>query len=353
MRDGSSQNTRGVLLAGVAAILFGVTAPLLQRASVGVGTMTAAALLYLGAAAGTVMASWTRPGRGLVWPLFTGRLLARTVIVACLGAICAPALLVVGLRRMDAATGSLLLALEAPFTLTLARVAFKERLGPRVVLAASLIFGGAILLVPRPNATENNTAWGMVLVVSATFCWALDNLLSRPLADVDPTRAVFWKGAIGGGLSVAIACLISEVAPPLGRAFALLLLGAFGYGVSLRLYLRAQSMLGAARTASVFAGAPFVGAAVAFMLGSAWPGWQLPTAGCLMLVGVTLHVFERHRHTHSHEAISHDHLHTHADGHHTHTHDPMPAGSHSHQHHHEVVIHDHGHGEDIHHRHQH
>jgi drug/metabolite transporter (DMT)-like permease len=253
---------------------------------------------------------------------------------------------------MDAATGSLLLILEAPLTLVLAHVAFRERLGRRVVAAASLIFAGALLLALRP-AIAPGTALGSVLVVGAALCWALDNLLSRPLAEIDPARSVVWKGLLGGGLSAASAVVLGEGRPSLSRAAALLLLGGVGYGVSLRLYLRAQTLVGAARTASVFAAAPFVGAALAVALGSAWPGWQLPVGGGLMLAGVALHLLERHHHRHVHDAVAHEHLHTHDDGHHSHEHDPTLSGPHSHPHRHEALTHDHGHSEDLHHRHKH
>jgi drug/metabolite transporter (DMT)-like permease len=314
--------------------------------------MTAGALLYLGAAAGALLGSWVRSGDGHVGHAFGGRILARTLLVAMLGAIAAPALLVAGLRRMDAATGSLLLTLEAPLTLALAHFLFRERLGRRVVGAASLILAGAALLALRPTKSTAMTT-GTVMIVAATFCWALDNLLSRALAEIDPARVVVWKGALGGGLSAATAFMIHEGPPPLARVAELLLLGALGYGVSLRLYLRAQTLVGAARTASVYATAPFVGAGLALSLGSPWPGWQLPVGAFLMLVGVALHLFERHRHRHRHEAMTHEHLHTHDDGHHVHPHNPIPSGPHSHQHRHEVVTHVHGHSEDLHHRHEH
>jgi drug/metabolite transporter (DMT)-like permease len=351
---GPSPIARGVVLAGLAAISFGLTAPLLQRASVGVGTLTAGALLYLGAAAVAILGTGARRAGGnrQVGSPLRGRFLARTAVVALLGALAAPALLIAGLRRMDAATGSLLLILEAPLTLVLAHVLFRERLGRRVVAAACLIFAGALLLALRP-AIAPGTALGTVLVVGAALCWALDNLLSRPLAEIDPARSVVWKGLLGGGLSAASAVVFGEGRPSLSRAAALLLLGGVGYGVSLRLYLRAQTLVGAARTASVFAAAPFVGAALAVALGSAWPGWQLPVGGGLMLAGVALHLLERHHHRHVHETVAHEHLHTHDDGHHTHAHEPMPSGPHSHPHHHEALMHDHGHSEDLHHRHEH
>ncbi|HVZ74364.1 MAG TPA: EamA/RhaT family transporter, partial [Polyangia bacterium] len=69
---------RGTILAGLAALLFGVTAPLLKRASsdATVGPLAAGALLYLGAAAGA--APWALAGREgrAARALLSGRLLA-------------------------------------------------------------------------------------------------------------------------------------------------------------------------------------------------------------------------------------------------------------------------------------
>jgi hypothetical protein len=103
----------------------------------------------------------------------------------------------------------------------------------------------------------------------------------------------------------------------------------------------------------VFAAAPFVGTAVALLLGAPWPGWHFVAAGALAIAGVALHVSEHHRHRHTHEPTEHNHVHTHDDGHHTHVHDRPPAGPHAHVHRHEAITHEHEHGEDIHHRHPH
>ncbi|HVU49855.1 MAG TPA: EamA family transporter, partial [Polyangia bacterium] len=264
---------------------------------------------------------------------------------------CAPALLVAGLARTDAATASLLLALEAPFTLLLARVLLGERLGGRVLLAAALIFAaGALLAAPRAGPVG---ALGAALVAAATLAWAADNLLSRALADDDPVAVVAWKGLLGGAAAAATAVLLAEGAPPLEDAALLVLLGAAGYGVSLQLYLRAQSLVGAARTASVFAAGPFVGAALALALGAPWPGPRFLAAAALILAGIWLHVSERHAHAHTHEAVEHEHLHTHDDLHHEHPHAEPPQGPHSHVHRHEALTHAHEHGDDLHHRHRH
>jgi drug/metabolite transporter (DMT)-like permease len=346
------QIQRGVALAALAALLFGVTAPLLQRASAGVGALHAGALLYLGAALGALLLGLARREAADDGSAFrSGRTLARLAAIALVGGAVAPVLLVLGLARTDAATASLLLALEAPFTLLLARLFLREFIGRRVLLAAALIFAGATTLVGSIRVPAAMS--GALLVAAAALGWALDNLLSRPLADHDPLRVVTYKGLLGGA-AAALAGLLTGAAPPgLAAAGKLLALGAVGYGASLQLYLRAQRQVGAARTASVFAVAPFAGVAMAFAFGAAWPGVHLPIAALLIGLGLWLHVTEHHGHRHRHEAITHDHPHRHDDGHHDHRHDPMPAGAHTHPHHHDAVTHDHEHAEDLHHRHSH
>ncbi len=339
-------------LAALAALLFGMTAPLLQRASAGVGPLYAGALLYFGAAFGALLLGLARRGPATDGRAFRTRgTLARLAAIALVGGAVAPVLLVLGLARTDAATASLLLALEAPFTLLLARLVLGEFIGRRVLLAAALIFAGAAALVGSirvPTAIS-----GALLIAAAALGWAFDNLLSRPLADRDPLRVVAYKGLLGGAAAALAGLLTGEAAPAPGAIAQLLALGAVGYGASLQLYLRAQRLVGAARTASVFAVAPFAGVAMAFALGAAWPGAQLPIAALLIGAGLALHVTEHHGHRHRHQAITHDHPHRHDDGHHDHRHDPMPAGAHSHPHDHDALTHDHEHAEDLHHRHSH
>ncbi|HEY9027663.1 MAG TPA: DMT family transporter, partial [Burkholderiaceae bacterium] len=108
-----------------------------------------------------------------------------------------------------------------------------------------------------------------------------------------------------------------------------------------------------ARTGSVFAFAPFIGALGAIALGDRSLSAGMAVGGALMLAGVVLHLAESHSHEHDHEALDHEHAHTHDDGHHAHTHDPMPDGPHSHRHRHEPVRHAHPHVPDVHHTHEH
>src|SRR5262245_44772944 len=90
-----TQIRRGVGLAATAALSFGVTVPLLKLVSAGVGVFACGALLYLGAAAAAGVGIAVRRGGGAGVPLHK-QVLGRLLGVALLGAVCAPALLVVG-----------------------------------------------------------------------------------------------------------------------------------------------------------------------------------------------------------------------------------------------------------------
>jgi drug/metabolite transporter (DMT)-like permease len=120
-RSGASIR-RGVALAALAAIAFGVTAPLLKRAGTGLGPFWTAALPYLGAAVVSLpaLSRWraARPRRG------DGPWL---VVVAVAGAAIAPACPAFGLARTSAVTASLRLNAEAVLTVALAAVARADR----------------------------------------------------------------------------------------------------------------------------------------------------------------------------------------------------------------------------------
>jgi drug/metabolite transporter (DMT)-like permease len=307
-------------------------------------------LLYLGSVVGGLMMRLGSHERG---PRITRQTLPRLALVALLGAAIAPVCLAWGLPRVGATTGSLLLNLEAPFTVLLARVLYREPLGGRVMVAIAFTAAGAVCIGVGTWLDTSASALGALAVAAATLCWALDSALSRPLADLDPLSVVVQKGAMGAVLTFAGARAFGEPMPHLAPALTILTTGIVGYGVSLALYLNAQRHVGAARTASVFAVAPFAGALVGWILGDRALGPAVWASLGLFLVGLYLHSTEHHGHKHSHPRTEHEHTHRHDDGHHDHVHDPPFAGEHSHVHGHEPIEHDHEHGPDLHHDHVH
>jgi drug/metabolite transporter (DMT)-like permease len=340
---------RGGLLALTAALLFGISTPLVQKFGPGVGAFTTAALLYAGAAlAGALLRRRVereaRVVSGDIW-----RLLA----MAAAGAVVGPVALAWGLQRTSGTSASLMLTLEALFTAVLAWRLYREAMDRRVWAAMLMLLAGGILLVLDQARDGGARLWGLLAVLVATAAWGVDNTLSRTLADRDPGQVVLAKAVLGSTATGLLAAGFGESLPATGAALGLFAVGATGYGLSLRFYLLAQRAFGAARTGSVFAFAPFIGAALAVAMGDQSTSWLMALGSVLMLAGVVLHLAESHGHEHAHEVTEHEHAHRHDDGHHDHKHVPMPTGAHSHLHRHEPLWHAHSHVPDAHHAHRH
>ena len=343
---------RGALLALLAAALFGISTPLVQRFGVGLGAFSTAALLYAGAAVAGAFSRQRVEREARVLRSDLPRLLA----MAGFGAVIGPVALAWGLQHTSGTSASLMLTLEALFTALLAWRLYRETLDGRVWAAMALLLAGGMLLVLDQGLRAEPSGarlWGLLAVLLATAAWGVDNTLSRALAERDPGQVVLLKAALGAAATTLLAIAVGEPLPSPGAALALLAVGASGYGLSLRFYLLAQRAFGAARTGSVFAFAPFIGAALALALGDRSASAMMAVGSALMLAGVVLHLAESHGHAHSHEALDHEHAHRHDDGHHSHAHVPMPAGAHSHPHQHEPLRHAHPHVPDAHHGHRH
>src|ERR1700722_8497839 len=162
------------------------------------------------------------------------------------------------------------------------------------------------------------------------------------------------KGLVAGAVNLVLAlwhgAALPSAAPLLGAA----LVGFFGYGVSLVMFVLALRQLGSARTGAYFSTAPFIGAVLALALFGEPLTVRLIVAALLMGVGLWLHLVEHHEHEHSHEEMLHEHAHVH-DEHHQHEHGPDdPTGEpHVHVHRHAPMVHRHPHYPDLHHRHGH
>lgn len=336
-------------MALLAAVLFGISTPLVQRYGVGLGAFSTAALLYAGAAAVGALSRQRIEREARILRGDGPRLLA----MAGFGAIVGPVALAWGLQHTSGTSASLMLTLEALFTALLARLLYRESMDGRVWLAMGLLLAGGLVLVLDQGRSGGAQLWGLLAVSLATAAWGVDNTLSRALAERDPGQVVLAKAVLGAAATTLLSIAFREPLPSLGAALALLAIGATGYGLSLRFYLLAQRAFGAARTGSVFAFAPFIGAAFVLALGDRSMSGLMALGSILMLAGVLLHLAESHGHEHVHDDLVHAHAHRHDDGHHDHVHDPMPVGAHSHRHQHPPLRHVHPHVPDAHHDHRH
>src|SRR5438128_3677554 len=139
----------------IAALAFGLSAPLAKRLLDVVPPRFLAGLLYLGAGVflGVVRLVWRRrPAAGR--PLTVrDRLILAGVVLA--GGILAPPLLLWGLARGSATTTALLLNLEVVFTVVLAGIVFGEHLSARVGVAAVVMAMGGVVLGWTPGDAAN------------------------------------------------------------------------------------------------------------------------------------------------------------------------------------------------------
>jgi len=351
-RGSSRDAARGAVLGLCAAALFGLSAPIAKLLLARVQPVLLAGLLYLGAASGLWLHRLAAP-RSREAGVGRKDLLELAGVVLA-GGIVGPVLMLFGLSRVSGLTGSLLLNLEAPFTMLLAVLVFREHLGQKALLAASMICAGAMLLDLQPGPMRADTA-GVLLLVAACACWALDNNLTQRLSLRDPFAIVRIKTLVAGVANTALAALALRCSwPGPAHVAAALVLGCLSYGVSVVLDAYALRLVGAAREAAYFATAPFIGVVGSLLLlGESVHALQ-GLAALAMASGVALLIRERHSHVHEHGALEHDHLHTH-DEHHQHAHaagDP-PGEPHAHPHRHAPLVHDHPHVPDAHHRHRH
>jgi drug/metabolite transporter (DMT)-like permease len=269
------------------------------------------------------------------------------------GGIVAPMLFTFGLRTTTGATASLLLDLETVLTVALAWFVFGEHRSARVITGMALIVVASVVL-GWDNAGDARLGWGAPLIALACLGWAIDNNLTRKIAANDAMLIAAAKGLVGGAVNLGLAALMLDSPPPMPEAMAAGLVGFFGYGVSLTLFIVALRHLGTARASAYYAMAPFIGVAIAFALLGERPDVQFWIGLPLMAIGVGLHLTERHIHAHTHEPLVHSHPHRH-DEHHQHTHESDWDGRepHTHEHVHESLAHAHPHYPDLHHRHRH
>ncbi|WP_455244173.1 DMT family transporter [Petrachloros mirabilis] len=347
---------QGAFFGLAAALLFGISPPFAKLLLPETGPVLTAGLLYLGAGVGLLLFEvmgrpWLQsnakeaPVRRADAGILAGVILT--------GGMLGPFLMLFGLDRLSGVLTSLLLNLEAPFTVLVAVLVFREHLIRRELAAVLTIVVAAGILTYQPGAIRGD-AVGILAVLAACFCWAIDNNLSQRLSLRDPLVVTRIKtlGASFGLLGLA--GLTGQQWPSVTITLVTCVLGLISYGISLLFDMRALRLLGAAREAGFFATAPFIGALVAVpVLGERWSMQDL-TATLLMIAGVALLLRAHHTHMHRHEEIEHDHLHHHEE-HHNHSHEGefIPQEPHAHPHRHLPLTHDHPHLSELHHRHEH
>ena len=318
----------------LAAVFYAVNVPVSKVLLREVGPTTMAALLYLGAGVGIGMLSlFSRNSWEKSEPLSKKDL--PYVIGMIVLDIAAPIFLMLGISYGSSANASLLGNFEIVATTLIALFIFREAVSKRLWAAIALITLSSILL-SFEGTDSFRFSYGSLFVLLATVCWGFENNCTRNIASKSTYEIVVLKGIFSGLGSLLIAFTMRESMPGTGYAVVALLLGFVSYGLSIFLYVRAQRVLGAAKTSAYYAVAPFVGAFLSFVFLKEQLSWKYLTALAVMIAGSALVVVDTLIRQHAHQHV-HNFTHTHDGSTHTHT------VVHTHEHNHYVTDSKHGH----------
>ncbi len=314
---------KAIAFALLAAAFYAVNIPFSKLLLGRVGPLTMAALLYLGAGIGVGLISAFMKGS-------KGRPLAKCDMPFVIGMVlldmAAPIFLMLGISQSPSANASLLGNFEIVATSVIALLFFKEAVSVRLWAAIILITISSILL-SVDGAVSFESSSGAFFVIMATICWGLENNCTRQISSKSTYEIVTLKGVFSGLGSLFIAVLKHENVPDAGYMLMAVFLGFFAYGLSIFLYVRAQNVLGAAKTSAYYAVAPFIGAFLSFVFLHENLTETYLAALVVMIIGTALVVADTLIRDHAHE---HMHILTHVHGGCVHSHVIMHSHKHSH-----------------------
>jgi drug/metabolite transporter (DMT)-like permease len=277
---------RGALAGVASAVLFGLSAPVAKLLLPNASPWLLAGVLYLGAGLGLsiIRAVTHHRGNSEAPDRLRRGDLSRLVAICVAGGAAGPVLLLLGLSRVSGVVGSLLLNLEAVFTMGLAVLVYRERLNRIESLGALLVIVGAVVLTYRPDEWRADLV-GVMAVAGACVSWALDNNLTRQISHRNPLQIVQTK-TLAAGIGNVVLAVIAGHRASVSILPAALFLGFISYGLSIVLDVYALRYIGAAREAAFFAIAPFAGAVAAIPLLHELFTANDYAAGAFMAVGV-------------------------------------------------------------------
>lgn len=278
----------GYLFAVLAAVMFGSVSTVAKPLVSTVNPLLLSSVIYLVAAA-----TLTPLAHKQSFPAGKKNYLLILAISVC-GAIIAPSLFFVGLTHASASDAALIANGEVFFSVLLAIVFFKERLGKTGYIAASLILAGMIIVTTDLNFSDFTLQQlhyqDMLLVLSMLF-WGIDNNLSRILAEkINVAKIAQIKSAIGGtvlfaiavfGFGVPINIQLSQIPP-------ILVLGVIGFAASLYFFMQSLRRISTVRTVLIFSMSSIFGLVAASVFLQEQISWYQILAAGIMISGVYL-----------------------------------------------------------------
>lgn len=211
-------------------------------------------------------------------------------LTAVFGSLIAPALYLSGLFRITAVNAAFLANAGIIFIIILGVLFLKEKVKKKDFIGFAFLLVGAVFLSTNnfQNLYFNQSLFGSILVIAASFFWSMDTILSKFLSY--KRNIIFLtalKSLIGGSILFIISLFmgLSFTLPP-DKVPLLLFIGLVCLSFSLPLIYFAIRFIGSTRTGSIFSLSSLFGAITAFLvLGEPLTLLQL-FFGILMIAGV-------------------------------------------------------------------
>jgi len=273
-----------IIFAILAAVLYAISTPIAKIVLDTLSPIFIASLLYFGAGLGMMIVGYIRNKYTKTnYKQFTKEELPAIIGMIVLDVV-APILLMIGLSTSHPENVSLLNNFEIVATSLIAFFIFKEVIPARLRLAIVLVTIASMLLSVE-DFSAFRFSFGSILVLLATISWGLENNLTRKLSFFDPLKVVVIKGIFSGLTSLVIAFVLGVAEFDIIMILITLLLGFVAYGLSIFFYVTAQKELGAAKTSTFYAYAPFVGAILSLIIFLETPDITFYIAFALMAIG--------------------------------------------------------------------
>jgi len=273
---------KSVFYAITAAFLYAFSSPFSKIFLKNVSPTMMAAFLYLGAGTGIFLMNILtkkfpseKPLTKKEFPYALGMILLD---------IAAPIFLMIGLSKTSAANVSLLNNFEIVSTSIIALFIFREKISKKLWTAIILVTASTMLL-SFENSESLSFSFGSLFVILACISWGFENNFTRKMSQKNPMQIVILKGLFSGLGSFIIALSVKEHIPQIKYIFGVMILGFIAYGLSIFFYVYAQRTLGAAKTSTYYAVAPFIGSFLSLIIFRELPSATFIIALIIMIIG--------------------------------------------------------------------
>lgn len=239
----------GYLSAIVAAMLFGGVSTLAKPLLSTVDPIILSSIIYLTAGV------FFTPSAARTRSKITTKYFLLILTSAVFGAAIAPILFFQGLKMSTAADTALLANGETVFSILFALLIFRERLRSIGYIAVTLILIGVFLVTTNLdlNSSIFSLNLGNVLVILSTIIWGFDNNICKIIAkQIHVSRLIQLKALIGGSIllgTVIISGIHFNIQSE--QILPIILLGVFGFAISLFLYLHSIKRIGVIKASSL------------------------------------------------------------------------------------------------------